>query len=163
GSTNSGATPTCDGTHIYALFGNGIVCAYSVTGEKRWAKFVEGSEIHFGHAASPVLVDGKLLVHLNDLVALDAKTGEEVWRTPLSARYATSVPTMVGDTRVVIHPSGAVVRVSDGKVLLKSGFLSNSECTPLVHDGIIYTGDNRARALKLVSAGADSVKVEKLC
>jgi outer membrane protein assembly factor BamB len=162
GSTNSGATPTCDGKHLYVMFGNGIVCSYSVTGEKRWARFIEASFINFGHAASPVLVDGKVLVHYNDLVALDAKTGEEVWRTPLTARHATSVPALVGDTRVVIHPAGAVVRVSDGKVLLKSDLVSNSECTPLVHDGTIYTTHGRARALKLVPAGADAVKIEKV-
>jgi outer membrane protein assembly factor BamB len=162
GSTNSAATPVSDGKTVYALFGNGIACAYAVNGDKRWVKFVESSEIVFGHSSSPVLIDGKVLVHLKDLVALDATNGEEAWRVRLSAQHATPLPTKVGDTAVVVHPSGAVVRVADGKVLLRSGYLSSSECTAVVQDGIIYTTHGKARALRLVAAGAEAVKPEQL-
>lgn len=162
GSTNSAATPITDGDTVYALFGNGIACAYARDGKKLWARHVEASPIHFGHASSPVLVDGKLLVHLKDLVALDAKTGEEVWRDVLSPNYATSVPTKAGTAAVVVSPSGAVVRVSDGKVLVKSDKLRSSECTPILRDGTLYTFDSRARALRLLPAGEDAVKLEQL-
>jgi outer membrane protein assembly factor BamB len=161
GSSNSAATPACDGQQVYALFGNGIVCAYSLAGEKRWVKYVETSQINFGHSSSPVLVDDKVLVHLKDLVALDASTGEVAWRTPLSAQHATPIPVQVGTTAAVIDPSGTVVRVADGKVLLKHGALSSSECSLIAHDGILYTFHGRARALRLVPAG-DTVKLEQL-
>jgi outer membrane protein assembly factor BamB len=161
-SGNSAATPTSDGKNVFALFGNGIACAYTKTGEKLWVKYIEPSQIGFGHSSSPVLVDGKVLVHLNDLVALDASTGEEVWRVALSARHATAVPTMVGTTSVVVSPAGAVVRVADGNVLLRNGNLSSSECTHVLHDGIIYACHDKARALRLVAAGDDAVKVQQL-
>jgi outer membrane protein assembly factor BamB len=162
GSTNSAATPTSDGKHVYAVFGNGIACAYTTEGEKLWVRFVESSVIGFGHSSSPVLVDGKLLIHLKELVALDAGTGKEVWRTPLDARYATPVPARVGTTAVVVSPAGAVVRLADGRVMLRSGNLSSSEGTPVVHDDIVYTFDGRARASRLVPAGDGAVKLERL-
>jgi outer membrane protein assembly factor BamB len=162
GSGNSAATPASDGKHVYALFGNGIACAYTHSGEKLWIKYIEASWIIFGHASSPVLVDGKVLVHLHDLVALDASTGDEAWRVTLSPQYATAVPTQVGTTPVVISPAGAVVRVADGKVLLRHGSLSCSECTHVLHNGIIYACHDKARALRLVAAGDDAVKVQQL-
>jgi len=162
GSGNSAATPAFDGKNVYALFGNGIACAYTKAGKKLWVKHIEPSPIHFGHASSPVLVDGKLLVHLNDLVALQPKTGEEIWRVALSPLYATAVPMRLDKTWVVISPAGAVVRVSDGKVLLRDGKLHSSECTSLVKEGIIYICHDKARAVRLVPAGEDAVKLEQL-
>ncbi|HEV3117581.1 MAG TPA: PQQ-binding-like beta-propeller repeat protein, partial [Gemmataceae bacterium] len=74
GSGNSAPTPVSDGKNIYAVFGNGVVCAYTLEGERLWVKYVEYSKLGFGHSSSPVLIDGKVLVHFKDLVALDAKT-----------------------------------------------------------------------------------------
>jgi outer membrane protein assembly factor BamB len=159
---NSAATPACDGTHVYALFGNGIACAYTMAGEKLWVKFVEPSPLGFGHGSSPLLVDGKVLVHLKDLVALDARTGEEVWRTALPPQYASPIAAQVGTTAVVVSPGGAVVRVADGKVLLRNGDLQSSECTHLVDGGTLYTFGGTARAVRLVPAGDDAVKLERL-
>jgi outer membrane protein assembly factor BamB len=161
-TTNTAATPVSDGKTVYAVFGNGIVCAYSVDGERRWVKFVEGPSIVFGHACSPALADGKLIVHLNDLFALDAATGEVAWQAALAERHASPVVTRVGETAVVVSPAGAVVRVADGKVLLKDGALSSSECTPVLHDGILYGSPGDARAVRLVSAGEGDVKVDKV-
>ena len=162
GSGNSAPTPVSDGKNVYAAFGNGIVCAYTLDGERLWVKYLEYSKLGFGHANSPVLIDGKLLVHFKDLVALDAQTGEPVWRTALEARYATPVPVEVGTTAAVVDPIGAVVRVSDGKVLLRHGSLGASECSLIAHRGLLYTTEGQARALRLIPAGDDAVKLEQL-
>jgi len=161
-TTNSAATPCSDGKHIYAVFGNGIVCAYTLEGERRWIKFLEVPTIGFGHGSSPALADGKLLVHFNDLFGVEAATGEIAWRAPLSARHASPMVTLVGETRVAISPGGAVVRVGDGKVLLKDGSLSSSECSPVLHDGVLYAIPGGARAMRLVAADGDRIKLEKL-
>jgi outer membrane protein assembly factor BamB len=161
-SGNCAATPVFDGNNVYALFGNGIACAYARAGKKLWVKHLEASPLGFGHSSSPVLVDGKLLVHFKDLVALEPRTGEKVWRVRLSAAHATAVPAKVDKTPVVICPAGAVVRISDGKVLLRDGRLGSSECTSLVDHGIIYVCHGTARALRLVPAGSDAVKLEQL-
>jgi outer membrane protein assembly factor BamB len=161
-TSNTAATPVCDGKTVYAVFGNGIVCAYSVDGERRWVKFVEGPSITFGHASSPALADGKLIVHLNDLFALDAATGEVAWQVALAERHASPVVIRVAETALVVSPAGAAVRLADGKVLLKDGALSSSECTPVLHDGILYGAPGEARAVRLVPAGEGAVKLEKV-
>jgi outer membrane protein assembly factor BamB len=63
---------------------------------------------------------------------------------------------------VVISPAGAVVRVADGKVLLKDGKLSSSECSPVLSEGVLYGMPGEARAVRLVPAGENVVKLEKL-
>jgi outer membrane protein assembly factor BamB len=161
-TTNSAATPISDGNYVYAVFGNGIVCCCTVKGERRWIKFLETPGIVFGHSSSPALIDGKLIVHLNDLFGIEAATGEVAWRVPLTARHASPMALRVGETPVVVSPAGAVVRVADGQVLLKNGALGASECTPVLHEGVLYAVPGGARALRLVPAGEDAVKLEKL-
>lgn len=161
-TTNSAATPACDGKTVYAVFGNGIVCAYSLDGKRRWARFVEAPTITFGHASSPVLAGGKLIIHLNDLFALDAATGETAWQVALGAQHASPIITRVGETAVVVSPAGAVVRAADGKVLLKDGSLSSSESSPVLIDRVLYETPGDARAVRLVAAGEGAVKLEKV-
>ena len=78
-TSNSAATPICDGTHVYTVFGNGIVCAYSLAGDRRWAKFMS-ADSHLRPRQLAWLADGKLIFHLNDLFAVKAATGEIEWR-----------------------------------------------------------------------------------
>jgi len=137
GAGNAASTPVSDGQSVYAAFGTGIVAAYDMNGERQWIRFVEASRLGFGHASSPVLVDGKLIVHFEDLVALDATSGEELWRLELPARHATPIVTRIEDVDVVVTPAGAIVRASDGKALTERAF-SVSECSPIVEGRVIY-------------------------
>jgi outer membrane protein assembly factor BamB len=149
GSGNSTATPVSDGRHVYAAFGTGIVACYTLTGEVRWIKFIEGSTIGFGHSSSPLLVDGKLIVHFHDLIALDAATGAEAWRAELSATHASPIVFRWGKENTIISPAGSVLRASDGKVLFKDNTLRTSECSPVVHNDIFYVQEGKTSAIKL--------------
>lgn len=162
GGGNSAATPICDGKHVYAVFGNGIVSAHTTAGERLWIKYLPAAEMGFGQTSSPLLIDGKLIVHLDGMTALDAKTGAEQWRLPASSQHASPIALKVGDTWAVLSPAGLLVRAADGKVLLKENQLSSSECTPIHHNGILYLLHGGARALRLVPAGDDVAKIEKL-
>src|SRR5262249_54065840 len=86
-------TPTMDGERVYAVSGNGtLVCLKTATGERIWDKSYkkdfDGRTQDFGYAESP-LVDGEKLIGRHGgpkagVVALDKKTGEELWRCALS-------------------------------------------------------------------------------
>src|SRR5437764_1255579 len=74
------ATPVTDGKTIYAIFANGIVRAVDLDGKPRWTKCIAAPlSTGYGRAASPLLVDGKLIVHMTSLYALDAETGKQRW------------------------------------------------------------------------------------
>jgi outer membrane protein assembly factor BamB len=93
-NTYASETPVTDGERVWAYFGNvGLYC-YSSDGEPLWEKRFEPrpTYLDFGTAASPLLHDGRLYV-VNDneqdgtLYALDAATGEELWRVERSSRH----------------------------------------------------------------------------
>ena len=86
-NTYASETPVTDGERVYAYFGNQGLYALTMEGEPVWSMPVEPTPTRFGWgtAASPVLHDGRLFV-VNDneeqsyFLALDAATGEELWR-----------------------------------------------------------------------------------
>ena len=87
----SPATPTCctDGERLIAYFGSYGVLAYDWSGRELWKKPLPAPVVEFGTSASPILADGKVIIVADQdvgsyMVALDAKTGAEVWRVDRS-------------------------------------------------------------------------------
>ena len=89
-NTYASETPFTDGERLYVSFGLNIgVFCYSLDGTLLWKRTWPPQPIYldFGTGSSPVAHDGRLYL-LQDseresfLVALDAKTGADVWRVP---------------------------------------------------------------------------------
>jgi hypothetical protein len=162
GAGNAASTPVSDGRNVYAAFGTGIVAAYSSDGQRKWTRFVEASRLGFGHASSPVLADGRVIVHFHDLVALDASNGDELWRVELPARHATPIVTEIAGVPIVITPSGAIVRAADGGVLA-DGLFSASESSPILDGRMLYVYESSGpKALKLPEAIGETIEVEEV-
>ena len=145
-------TPVCDGRHVYALFGNGVVACYDLEGTRKWIHLIEirQTEEH-GRAASPVLVGNRLVIHVTDLFCLDAATGKTVWQKPSATAFGTPLPLRVGGVDVVVTPKGDVFRVSDGEKL-GSGLGALEVASPVVHEGVLYFIGSVARAVRLPGA-----------
>jgi hypothetical protein len=156
---NTAATPVSDGKHVAAVFGTGVVAVYTLEGERLWGKVLEAPRLNKGHSASPLLLDGKLIVHLNDLVALDVTTGKEAWRVALPAAHASPVAGRPGKEDVVVSPAGAVVRARDGKVLARGEFRSSDSSPVLAGDTICLSGRG---AFKLAQTADGEVKLTSL-
>ena len=79
-------TPVSDGKHIYVFFGKSGVLAYDLEGKQRWHRSVgtESDRRRWGSASSPILHEGNVIVvasaESEAIVALNAETGDEVWR-----------------------------------------------------------------------------------
>ena len=141
-------TPVSDGKHVFTVFGSGMVAAHTVTGEPVWARLVQQPEHGWGHSASPALGGGQLIVHLGDLFGLDPATGKETWRVPSAVKWGSPVVVEIGDTDIVITPSGDVFRAADG-VSLATDIGNLEYATPVVQDGIIYFIEKKATAVQL--------------
>ncbi|MEX2114718.1 MAG: PQQ-binding-like beta-propeller repeat protein [Pirellulales bacterium] len=97
-NTLASETPTTDGERIYAYFGNVGVFCYDLNGELLWSKLMPAAETQYGWgtASSPILHEDRLYI-VNDneeksyLLALDKKTGEELFRIEREEKtnYAT--------------------------------------------------------------------------
>lgn len=104
------ATPACDGERVYVFFGSyGIVC-FGLDGTPVWSLPMPLAQDEFGSASSPILEGGKLILHgdhdLNSfLMAVDAKTGELVWKTMregFTRSYSTPIIWEAGGQRQLI-------------------------------------------------------------
>jgi outer membrane protein assembly factor BamB len=157
---NSASTPITDGQAVYAVFGTGIVSAHTLNGQRRWMKFIAAPTGN--HSASPLLADGRLIVSLGELIALDPATGDVVWRAKVPERHGTPVAARVGDGSVIVTPDGAVVRVSDGRVLAKDQFRLGY-CSPIVAESVVYAAqEGTIKALKLPESSVEPSALETL-
>ncbi len=114
------ASPVVDGERVYAVFGSGQVVAADMSGKQLWtrnlAREYSQFDINWGPASSPTVYRGSLiLVCLHDtasyLIALDARTGRQIWKTDrpkgvLSYSTPIVVPAPQGDELVVNSSTG---------------------------------------------------------
>lgn len=159
-------TPVCGNEGVFVVFGSGVICRYDLDGNRKWFRFIEPVGLHYGSSASPLLGDGKLVVSLDGLAALDAQTGSTVWEhKDVENAYGTPAFMTLGQTRVIVTPTGFVVRLSDGKVLDKdiAPDLSGDEfsISPIVQDDVVYFIDRTCTAVKLTLQG-DTVQHKQL-
>ncbi len=144
-------TPVTDGERVYVYFGTiGLVAALDLTGEVQWRRElgVFNGRQRFGTAASPALHDGRLYV-VNDnttqsfLLALDAATGDEIWRVERDEVENWATPFVwENDVGTEIVTAG-LRRVRsydlDGQLLWELGGMTvNVVPTPFARDGLVY-------------------------
>jgi outer membrane protein assembly factor BamB len=156
-------TPVSDGRRIGVVFGTGLVACYDLDGRRQWVRYLGGDRMpQYGRSASPLIVDGKLIVYLSCLQALDLQTGRPLWKAERAQeRYGSPVATRIGDMPVLVAPGGEVVRVRDGKVLATD--LGRCEyVTPVCRGRVVYFIDGDARAVELPDQAADAIKVKPL-
>lgn len=152
------STPVTDGERIYALFGNGVVSAFTVGGERVWSRWLRDSKklkgpfpMHGhveGHAASPCLADGVLVVGFGALMGLDPRTGETRWEAGTFRDYGSPVVYRRRGGSIVVTADGRRVQARDGVELAGSAPLTYYT-SPTLHDGHVYvsgaTSDDAGR------------------
>jgi outer membrane protein assembly factor BamB len=164
-------TPITDGEHVYVYFGNIGVFCFDFDGEQIWEKRLKPHKTRngWGTAASPALHEDRLyLVNDNDedsyLLALDKKTGEEVWRVRRDEKSNWATPYIwTNDQRTeIITPGTGKVRSYDlsGQLLWNfEGMSSITIATPYEYDGLLYissgyVGDRNNRPIYAIRPGA---------
>jgi outer membrane protein assembly factor BamB len=161
GNGYSTPTPATDGKAIYVLFGNGVAACYDADGNRRWARVIEKPTHGWGHSASPLTVEGKVIVHIGKLTALDQASGNTLWQTDSSQAWGSMILAKIGEAVVVVTASGDIIRVSDGhKLAAKVSGLDY--CTPVVQDDIVYFIQNGGKAVRLPKVMADKIEPEVL-
>ncbi|MCG8585993.1 MAG: PQQ-binding-like beta-propeller repeat protein [Pirellulales bacterium] len=143
-------TPVTDGKHVYAYFGNvGLVCL-TFDGKVVWRKDFkpQATRYGWGTAASPVLHKGRLyIVNDNDdesyLLALDAATGKQLWRTARDEKSNWATPYVWQNelrTEIITPGTGKFRSYDlDGKLLYEFGGGSSiTIATPYSKHGLLY-------------------------
>ncbi len=169
-NTYASETPATDGERVFAYFGMVGVYCYDLGGQLLWKKELGSYPMGMalGTGSSPALADGRLFVQCDNeqksfLVALDAKTGGEVWRVNRRAKSSWSTPFVWRTkqrTEVVACGSGGVTSYdpATGKVLWElHGITASFQASPTADGERIYFGHTPpfgTATLYAVKAGA---------
>jgi outer membrane protein assembly factor BamB len=143
------ASPITNGKYLYASFGSRGIYCYDLEGNPQWSKDLGDMQTRFsfGEGSSPALAGNTLVVqwdHEGDdfIVALDARTGDEKWRTSRDEPSTWATPLVVDSTdrKQVITSGSNRVRSYDlesGELIWECGGLgSNPIATPVTIDGL---------------------------
>lgn len=115
---NTYASPTVvtDGALVYAFFEAPGLYAYDFKGTLVWKKSLGNiAKAGLGPGTSPILYGNLIVLQIDQemgagsaIIALDKRTGEEVWRTPRNNRRSWATPLLVRtDRRIELVASGA--------------------------------------------------------
>jgi len=159
------ATPVTDGKHVWAWSCQGGAACYDLQGKRRWIVQLPHRGTSYGAFSSPILLDSDndgaadvliievvpvdvkkaLEVRPVVMLALDAKTGKELWRAPVHEPAGAASP--------------VAMRVTNGKekmtVLITAGG-GGSEVVD--HDGTLMTDFSKAKKAGRLSAVARDKK-----
>lgn len=169
-NTYASETPVTDGDRLYVYLGEVGVFCLDFDGNILWKQLwpVMPTKATWGFGASPVLHGDRLFI-VNDnekesfLVALDKKTGKELWRVKRDEKSNWSTPIIWRNsqrTELITTGTNKVRSYDlDGKLLWELGSLSKVTVMSPVADGdLLYVGSgfllDRNRPLFAVRPGA---------
>ncbi len=167
----SGSAVT-DGEHLLAYFGSWGLYCYDMDGNLQWSKDFGDLNTRngFGEGTTPALWGDKVVINWDHegqsfIVALNKKTGEELWRTNRDEITSWATPLVVrhGGRDQVITTGTNRVRSYDletGEMIWEgAGLTVNAIPSPVEADGIVYVTSgfrgNAARAIRLADAKGD--------
>lgn len=163
------ASPITDGELVLAYFGSRGLHCYDLQGNHKWSKDFGDMRTRnsFGEGASPALHGDKVVVVWDDetendfIVALDRRTGKELWKTARSEATGWATPLIVpyeGKHQVVANATGKVrsYDLADGKLIWEcAGQTANAIPSPVASTDTAYiTSGFRGSALVAVALSA---------
>ena len=163
-------TPVVDGDRLWCLFGNvGLFCL-DHDGNQQWRRELPSHAMRngWGTAASPALHDGRIYLvddnqEASGIVALNAATGAEIWKTDRDEKSNWSTPFVwvtPERTEIVTAGTGKVRSYdTDGKLLWSlQGMSSITIATPYELDGLLCVSSgyvmDRSKPLYAIRPGA---------
>ncbi len=150
-NTYASGSPVTDGKRLYASFGSRGIYCYDLDGKKIWEKDLGDMQTRnaFGEGATPALFGDTLVVPWDHegadfVVALDAKTGKEKWRTPRDEPTTWATPLIVprgGGHQVVLNGTNRVrsYDLATGTLLWEcGGQMTNPIPTPIANENLVF-------------------------
>ena len=159
------ASAITDGTHVIAYFGSRGLYCYDMDGNPVWERDLGDMQTRsaFGEGSSPALFGDTIVVTWDHegqsfIVALDKRTGEELWRDDRDEPTSWSTPLIVeldGRPQIV---TGATNRVRSydletGELVWEGdGLTPNVIPSPVASNGVVYLMSGyRGNALQAIS------------
>ena len=144
-------SPLTDGEFIYAYFGSRGLFCLNMEGQVKWERdFGQlDKRMNFGEGSSPVLYGDKIVVTWDHegqsfIIALDKKTGQDVWKVDRDEGTSWASPFIVdygGKPQVITNATGLIrsYDLESGELIWEcGGMTANAIPMPVEADGIVY-------------------------
>ena len=153
-------TPAADADGVYVFLGKTGVFAFDHEGQELWNADVGQSSHNWGTSSSPLIYKDLLIINASvesrSLVALNRKTGEEVWRTD-GIKEAWNTPVVVQSPEgreeliICIHGKVLAFNPTDGEQLWScdTDITWYMVPTPVERDGVLYVLGGRSGTTSL--------------
>ena len=161
------STPAVDGEAVYVFFGPVGVFAFSHEGEQLWQADVGNGTHGWGTGSSPLLYEDMIIVNAGvesgSLIALDRKTGKQVWRAGgMNQTWASPMAVEAGDREEIVMSVRDQVKAFDpetGEQLWHCEGIHDYVCSSVVsHYGVAYViGGRRGQSLAVRAGGEGDV------
>ena len=149
------STPASDGERVVAYFGSfGLIC-FDISGKKLWEVKMPLAKSFGGNATSPAILGDRVILYRGNyvdhfLLALDKKTGKELWRVPQEETFSgetacTSCPIVFGD-KLIVHSARSVQAfdISNGRQIWVTKCATTAASTPVIAgDEVIVAAWNK--------------------
>jgi outer membrane protein assembly factor BamB len=174
-STYASATPATDGRIVVAWFGSQGVYAYDVSGTLRWKVDLGRLDLgaydiptyEWGTASSPIIWKDLVILQVDTqadsfLLALNAATGETVWKTDRDELPSWGTPTVVDTSAgpVLVTNASKFIRGYDprtGKELWRLGGSSKITApTPIASEDLLVIASGRGPERPIFVVRADA-------
>ncbi len=154
-------SPVTDGELIIASFGSRGLFCYDLQGKPIWQKDLGdmSTRLGFGEGSSPALHGNTLVVNWDHegqsfIVALDKRTGKELWKADRDEQTSWATPLVViheGQPQVIVPATNRVrsYDLTSGEVVWEcGGMTANVIPSPVTTEGMVYvTSGFRGSAL----------------
>ena len=178
-SSLASASPITDGEHLLAYFGSQGIYCFSLEGELQWEKQMGTMRTKHGHGegSSPVLYGETLVINWDHegqsfVVALDKRTGKELWKVPRNEVTSWATPIAVeqdGMAQVIVAGTSRVrgYHLETGEVIWECGGLAaNIVASPVAGDGMAFVGSSYDKrvllAIRLSGARGDITGTDRV-
>lgn len=193
-------SPAADGGSVFFLYGDGTLVGFDYEGKELWSREIEKDygnlSLQFGYSNSPLVYDGKLYITLirrdkpyreppadaplgSFLLALDPKTGRELWKQPRKTNafdegmetYSTPMPFVQDGKAELLLTGGDFITAHDpgtGRELWRFEYwrekIRDSRIIPslVTGDGLIFGTrhkNNGVFALEPPAAGSEAAHI----
>jgi outer membrane protein assembly factor BamB len=161
-----------DGQRVYAWFESRGLFVYDMDGKLLWQKDLGDKQMRmqFGEGSTPVVYGNRVVIvwdHQGQsfIVALDARSGEEIWRSAREEIDTWATPLVVehnGRQQVVTNGMNRLrsYDLETGKIVWESqGTTMNAIPSPVAADGVVFVTSgfrgNNLKAIRLGDASGD--------
>lgn len=166
------STPATDGRRVFAIFANGDLAAFDLSGKPAWSKSLGIPDNAYGHASSLDVYKNLLLVQLDQgaarkpsskLLAFDAATGKIAWQVdrPVPNSWTSPIVIRHADRQQLVtaaDPWVIAYNPADGAELWRVKCLSTDMGTsPVFADGKVFVANETSKLSAIRADGQGDV------